>query len=171
MESLLRSLSQFNAELMLAALVLLVLVLYISVRNHLALKRQKAKWDQLLDGASGSNLENLLMDTLRENQALNDRLDASERKLSEVEKHAEKSKRHIGLVRYDAFEEVGGSQSFALAVYDDNGDGVVLNSIIGRTDCRVYAKPLVGGRSDRNLSEEERKAIEEALNRSKSAVS
>ena len=171
MESLLRSLSQFNAELMLAALVLLVIVLYISVRNHLALKRQKAKWDKLLDGASGSNLENLLMDTLRENQALNDRLDASERKLSEVEKHGEKSKRHIGLVRYDAFEEVGGNQSFALAVYDDNGDGVVLNSIIGRTDCRVYAKPLVGGRSDRNLSEEERKAIEEALNRSKSAVS
>jgi len=171
MESLLRSLSQFNAELMLAALVLLVIVLYISVRNHLALKRQKAKWDKLLDGASGSNLENLLMDTLRENQALNDRLDASERKLSEVEKHGEKSKRHIGLVRYDAFEEVGGNQSFALAVYDDNGDGVVVNSIIGRTDCRVYAKPLVGGRSDRNLSEEERKAIEEALNRSKSAVS
>ena len=171
MESLLRSLSQFNAELLLAALVLLALALYLSVRNLITLKRQKAKWDKLLDGTSGSNLENLLMDTLRENQALNDRLDASERKLSEVEKHGEKSKRHIGLVRYDAFEEVGGNQSFALAVYDDNGDGVVLNSIIGRTDCRVYAKPLVGGRSDRSLSEEERKAIEEALSRSKSAVS
>ena len=171
MESLLRSLSQFNAELLLVALVLLAVALYLSVRNTLALKRQKAKWDKLLDGASGSNLENLLMDTLRENQSLNDRLDASERKLSEIETHAEKTKRHIGLVRYDAFEEVGGSQSFALAVYDDKGDGVVLNSIIGRTDCRVYAKPLVGGRSDRSLSEEERKAIEEALNRSKSAVS
>lgn len=171
MESLFKSLSQFNAELLLGALVLLAFALYLSVRNHMALKRHKVKWDGLLDGANGANLENLLMDTLRENQALNDRLDKSERKLSELEQHGEKSKRHIGLVRYDAFEEVGGNQSFALAVYDDKGDGVVLNSIIGRTDCRVYAKPLVGGRSDRSLSEEERKAIEEALNRSKSAVS
>ena len=82
----------------------------------------------------------------------------------------EKAKSHLGLVRYDAFEDVGGNQSFALALYDDNGDGMIINGLIGRTDCRVYAKPLVGGRSDRNLSQEERRAIEEALSRAPKSV-
>ena len=171
MESLYKSLSQLNVELMLVALALLVFALFLSVRNHMSLKRQKLKWDQLLQGSNGENIEALLRECLRQNQALTHRVEDFERKIAQIEKHAAKAKRHIGLVRYDAFEEVGGNQSFALAVYDDLGDGVIVNSIIGRTDCRVYAKPLAGGRSDRNLSDEERKAIEEALGRSKSAVS
>lgn len=171
MESLYKSLSQLNVELLLAALALLAVALFLSVRNHVSLKRQKLKWDQLLQGASGENIETLLRECLRENQALTQRVEDFEKKVAQIEKHGEKSKRHVGLVRYDAFEEVGGNQSFALALYDDLGDGVIVNSIIGRTDCRVYAKPLNGGRSDRNLSEEERKAIEDALGRSKSAVS
>jgi hypothetical protein len=65
-------------------------------------------------------------------------------------------------VRYDAFEDVGGAQSFALALYDDQGNGAVMNGIVGRTDCRVYCKPLVAGRSPHNLSQEESRAISEA---------
>lgn len=80
------------------------------------------------------------------------------------------SKRHLGLVRFDAFEDVGGSQSFALALYDDHGNGAVLNGLIGRTDCRVYCKPLVSGRSDRTLSQEESRAVEEAASSSPKAV-
>lgn len=165
MESLIRSLSQMSGELLLAALILLALVLFISVRNHLSLKRQGLKWRGLLDGVRGDNLERLLMDGLRDNVALQQRLDSAETRIAELERRMERAKSHLGLVRFDAFEDVGGSQSFALALYDDNGDGAVLNSLIGRTDCRVYCKPLVGGRSDRDLSQEERRAIEEALSR------
>jgi hypothetical protein len=68
----------------------------------------------------------------------------------------------LGLVRYDAFEDVGGSQSFALAIYDENGDGAILTSIVGRADCRVYAKPLVKMQSERKLSQEEQRAINDA---------
>lgn len=76
------------------------------------------------------------------------------------------------MVRYDAFEEVRGNQSFAMALYDDQGNGVVLSGIVGRTDSRVYCKPLVNGRSERNLSQEEQRAIEEATaSRVKSIVS
>lgn len=69
---------------------------------------------------------------------------------------------HVGMVRYDAFEDVGGRLSFSCALLDDRGDGVVITSINGRQDTRVYAKPINGGRSSHNLSEEEVAAIQQA---------
>src|SRR3990172_1458022 len=71
--------------------------------------------------------------------------------------------RHVGLLRYDAFEDVGGRLSFSCALLDDRGDGVVLTSINGRQDTRVYSKPVLGGRSSYNLSAEEEEAIRQAL--------
>lgn len=71
--------------------------------------------------------------------------------------------RHVGLVRYDAFEDVGGRLSFSCAMLDDNGHGVVVTSINGRQDTRVYAKPITDGKSPYNLSIEEEEAIRQAL--------
>jgi hypothetical protein len=170
MEGLLKSLSQSSAEIILVTLVLLALTLFVSVRNAILLKRERAKWQKLLSGADGGNLEKLLMDGFQSSSILTGRIGEAEVRIKDLEQHAEKSKRHLGLVRYDAFEDVGGSQSFALALYDDNGDGIVLNGIVGRMDCRVYCKPLVGGRSDRNLSQEEKRAIEDALSRAPKSV-
>jgi len=149
----------------------LTLTFLLALRNALQFRSHGQQWSEVLRGSRGESLEKLLHETLRENGALRERLDRAEARLTEIEKHGEKSKRHLGLVRYDAFEDVGGNQSFALALYDDNGDGAILNGLIGRADCRIYCKPLAGGRSDRNLSQEERRAISEALSRApKSAV-
>jgi hypothetical protein len=63
------------------------------------------------------------------------------------------------IVRYDAFEDMGGRLSFSAALLDENGDGVVITSINGRTETRTYAKPVKGMSSEHNLSEEEREAI------------
>jgi hypothetical protein len=68
----------------------------------------------------------------------------------------------VGSVRYDAFEDMGGRLSFSLALLDEHHDGVVITAINGRTDTRVYVKPVTGGRSRHNLSEEEAAAIEQA---------
>jgi hypothetical protein len=70
---------------------------------------------------------------------------------------------NVFLVRYDAFEDVGGRLSFSCALLDARGDGVVVTSINGRQDTRVYAKPVSAGTSDYNLSEEEEQAIRGAL--------
>ncbi len=79
--------------------------------------------------------------------------------------------RHVGLVRYDAFEDVGGRLSFSCALLDDHGDGVVVTSINGRQDTRVYAKPVTGGRSSHHLSAEEEEAIRRAMAGPQEAVS
>jgi uncharacterized protein DUF4446 len=78
--------------------------------------------------------------------------------------------RHVGLVRYDAFEDVGGRLSFSCAMLDDHANGVVVTSINGRQDTRVYAKPVNEGRSTYNLSVEEEEAIRQALAGPREAV-
>ena len=78
---------------------------------------------------------------------------------------------HVGMVRYDAFEDVGGRLSFSCALLDDRGDGVVMTSINGRQDTRVYAKPVSRGHSSHNLSEEEVAAIQQALAEPREVVS
>lgn len=75
----------------------------------------------------------------------------------------ESSVRNVALLRYDAFEDVGGRLSFSCALLDEQGTGVVLTSINGRQETRVYAKPVAGGVSSHNLSLEEEEAIRRAL--------
>lgn len=75
----------------------------------------------------------------------------------------EGSIRNVALLRYDAFEDVGGRLSFSCALLDDHGDGVVLTSINGRQETRVYAKQVTQGTSSHNLSLEEEEAIRRAM--------
>jgi len=75
----------------------------------------------------------------------------------------EGSVRRVALLRYDAFEDVGGRLSFSCAMLDEHGTGVVLTSINGRQETRVYAKPVAAGTSTYNLSAEEEEAIRLAM--------
>jgi hypothetical protein len=69
----------------------------------------------------------------------------------------------VGLVRYNPFEETGGNQSFALALLDAKGDGIVVSSLHARAGTRVYAKTVAGGQSEAALSDEESEAVRQAL--------
>jgi hypothetical protein len=96
-----------------------------------------------------------------------ERLEKAVRTLHGTDKGQQSSIRstiqHIGLLRYDAFEDVGGRLSFSCAMLDDHGTGVVLTSINGRQETRVYAKPVTAGTSSYNLSIEEQESIRQAL--------
>lgn len=72
------------------------------------------------------------------------------------------SLRHLAVVRYDAFGDLGGRLSWSVALLDDSGDGVVLSSIHARTESRSYVKSVAGWRSDQELSEEEAEAVANA---------
>lgn len=67
--------------------------------------------------------------------------------------------RHVAVVRYDAFGDMGGRLSFSAAIIDDAGDGIVVSSIHGRGESRTYAKGIVGGDADATLTPEERQAL------------
>lgn len=96
-----------------------------------------------------------------------ERLEQAVRTLNKTDKRQQViidgSVQNVALLRYDAFEDVGGRLSFSCAMLDDRGSGVVLTSINGRQETRVYAKPIAEGRSSYNLSSEEEEAIRQAL--------
>jgi hypothetical protein len=78
--------------------------------------------------------------------------------------------RHVAVVRYDAFEDMGGRMSFSAALLDDAGDGLVLTSINARSETRTYAKGVKGGGSDHSLSPEEQQAITFATRKSAESI-
>ena len=82
-----------------------------------------------------------------------------------LDRSVARSVQYIGLVRYNPFEDAGGDQSFALALLDRQGDGVVISSLHGRTATRFYAKSVKGGASALSLSNEEAKALKQAMER------
>jgi hypothetical protein len=96
-----------------------------------------------------------------------DRLEQAVRALNGTDRRQqfqiEGSVRRVALLRYDAFEDVGGRLSFSCAMLDEHGTGVVLTSINGRQETRVYAKPVAAGTSTYNLSAEEEEAIRQAM--------
>lgn len=77
--------------------------------------------------------------------------------------------RKIALVRYDAFADMSGGMSFSLALLDQRGDGVTISAIAGRTDTRVYAKAVAGGKGKHDLSPEEQQAVSAALHNRRGA--
>ena len=123
------------------------------------LKRQYVRW---MSGNSGTNLEEVL------NRYV-DHIDAAVRTVSALETRAvqmERTLKHclqwVGMVRFSPFRDTGGAQSFALAVIDGSGDGVVLSGLHARDSTRVYAKALTGWSSQHTLTDEEKEAIARA---------
>jgi hypothetical protein len=145
--------------LVLLTLVLTVLVLLVLVPAALRGRRGRLR--------AGLPSGRKVAVQLEEQARAVERLEGAVRKLALGERHlaglADESVRHVGLVRFDAFEDMGGRLSFSAALLDGHGDGVVITSINGRQDTRCYAKRVSGGSSAHNLSDEERQAIKEAL--------
>lgn len=83
--------------------------------------------------------------------------------VARIDVMAEHSVQKVGVVRFNPFGEVGGDQSFAVALLDSEDNGVVFSSLYAREGSRVYAKPIVKGQSKHRLSDEEQEAIRQAL--------
>jgi hypothetical protein len=84
-------------------------------------------------------------------------------RLDDLREHVRSTISRVGLVRYDAFDDMGGALSFSTALLDEHGDGLVISAINGRTETRCYGKALINGASEHHLSDEELAAIEAAV--------
>jgi hypothetical protein len=140
-----------------AGIALLSLGLALSLISRLA--RVRAAYDSLVGGDTGATF----VDSVRRQSAGIDGLRADVRVLRDdlaaARADLSDALRHVAVVRYDAFGDMGGRMSFSAALLDDAGDGLVLTSINGRSETRTYAKGVKAGSSDHSLSPEEEQAI------------
>lgn len=124
------------------------------------LNRLTKQYKALMKGEDGRNLEQLLLNNVKTlDQALL-KLEILDDRLKSVEQASVRSIQNVGIVRFNAFKEMGGDLSYAIALLDQKGNGIAISSIYGRDDARTYAKPIKGGKSTYQLSEEEELAIQ-----------
>lgn len=140
--------------LVILALGLVMLALFLLATVAGPKRRQRAAAPPR--GGAGAALEEQAV-AVRELEARVAEADA------ELRQHLARTVQRVALIRYDAFEDMGGHLSFSLALLDEAGNGVVVSAINGRQDTRVYAKPVVAGGSEHNLSHEEADAIRQAM--------
>jgi hypothetical protein len=139
-----------------------VLALVIALGAQLRLSRIK-RGLRVLRGHSGEgDVLEVATKHAAEVSLLREQVERQQAELDRITGDVAASLRHVAVVRFDAFGDMGGRLSFSAAVLDDAGDGLVLTSIHGRGETRSYAKGLVAGKAEHTLSPEEAQAIEAA---------
>ena len=160
----LNSLLADNLALVVAGLGLLLLVLLVLVAIKSArLGRAVRDYRALVGDGRGGSLREVLDEHVGRVDAVARRLGEMDQVHATLEHRTLTSLQHIGLVRFNPFEDTGSDQSFAIALLDGERDGIVISSLHGRANTRVFAKPVHGGSSPHALSTEEEQAIRIAV--------
>ena len=154
-----RTLGLLVVALTVAVVLLAVWVAWLH-RSEALLRRRLRR---LIGDAEGAGLDELLDRQFQRLDTVAERVEALNKLHRELERLAQHSLQKVGVVRFNPFSDTGGDQSFAIALLDADGNGVVLSSLHGRADTRVFAKQVQAGRSRHALSDEEQDAIRKAL--------
>jgi hypothetical protein len=151
---------RYQFVLLILNLFLFIVVLIFFCNLKFSLKRYRF----LSKGNEDKDLEALLLSFSKQLADITERVEGLKSDFKEFGDSAKKNFQNWSLVRFKAFNNVGGDQSFALALMDAFGDGLVISSIFGREESVVYCKPIKKGASVYPLSKEEQEAINQALN-------
>lgn len=145
-------------------LIVINIILFISViYTNIILRKFQAKNIEFMKMlGNGNNMEEMIRKYVSATDYVNQENALIKSNIKNIEKDMKKAIQKIGIVRYNAFDDVGSNLSFAVAILDDNNSGIVINGIYARETSSVYAKPVVEGKSEYQLSKEEEEAIRKA---------
>jgi len=116
----------------------------------------------LLAGKHGGDLEDVIDEFVKTSRRLDERTKLIAQEIDNINERLAKAIQKVHTIRFNPFRDQGGNQSFATCFMDENGDGLVISSLYSRDKVSVYAKPLKEGKSEHELSLEEKEAIEKA---------
>lgn len=144
----------------LVAFALIILILLII--NIVQLSKLKKRYKIFMNGKNAKSLEDTLVKRLDEVDTLIAANKKNEKDIKKLFSNMKFTFQKVGLVKYDAFHEMGGKLSFSLALLNETNDGFVLNAVHSREGCYTYIKEIVGGNSIIVLAEEEQEALDMA---------
>lgn len=136
-------------------LVLLILVIVDMVQTS----KLRKKYQSFMSGKNAKSLEDTLITRLNQVDQLLEANAANEKSIEKLFCQMKHTFQKVGLVKYDAFNEMGGKLSFSLALLNESDDGFVMNAVHSREGCYTYIKEIVGGNSIIVLAEEEQEAL------------
>lgn len=149
--------------LMIALGVILVVTYAIIINLWMELSYVKNRYRKMMAGVEGGNLERMIADHIELAESIsNDRKDFR-KDIERLDAQMAKAITRVGVVRFDAFDDVGSDLSYCVALLDSGNNGVVISGIFGREEARTYVKPIVDGESTYKLTREEEQALRDAM--------
>lgn len=145
----------------LLALIVVLFVLYVNVT--MKYNRLKNSYATFMKGKDGKTLEESMRERFAEVESVLKITKQNRIDIKEINKRMETNYQKVGIVKYDAFNEMGGKLSFALAMLDGNNSGWVINAMHSREGCYTYVKEILKGESYVELAEEEAEALDKAI--------
>ena len=156
----------FDSDYIIIGLSALVVIMFIiQIINMVQIGKLKKKYNVFMKGKDAKSLEDTLIKRLNQVDKLIEANAANEQNIKKIFNNMKSTFQKFGLVKYNAFHEMGGKLSFSLALLNETDDGFVMNAVHSREGCYIYIKEIVGGNSIIVLADEE----QEALNMAKHA--
>ena len=150
--------------IILGVMFLLIVILFLLViRVSMNYNRLKSSYNSFMKGKDGKTLEESWKERFAELDAVVKITKQNRQELKEMSRVLSANYQKFGIIKYDAFNEMGGKLSFALAMLDGNNNGWIINAMHSREGCYTYVKEIVKGESYVELSEEEAEALDKAI--------
>lgn len=163
---LLKSLGLGNIDLtyfFIAMTVLVLILIILTIVQMVKLKKMTNKYKKFMSGKNATNLEKDIIGLYEDNKFIKVSIEKNQKDVNILYRRLAHAFQKIGIIKYDAFQQMGGQLSFSLALLDENNDGFVLNSVHSTEGCYTYTKEIKHGECSISLGDEERKALEMAI--------
>ena len=154
-----------NASFIILGLSVFCLLLFIlTVVALCKASKIKKRMNDFIGQKNGSDFEEMLKGFIDQSNAISEKQDRFMGHIKELQRQIKFCVQKVGVVRYNPFEDVGGDLCYAVALLNENDDGIVLNSVYSRDGCYTYAKPIEKGQCVKyKLSDEEEQAVKQAM--------
>lgn len=157
--------TMFNKNLglfIISAIVLGLFDLIVVIAINSKYTKLKKQYKKLMKELETGDVVELLSKSIDKNEEFGEKLDMLKKELSILDSEVKASIKKVGIVRYNAFNDVGSDLSFSIALLDSDDNGIVLSGIYGRNETATFAKPIVRAQSNYPLSAEEIQAVDKA---------
>ncbi len=148
---------------LLAFLVVILILLILVIVQISKTNKLKKRYEKFMQGKEVKSLEQEIIGLYEDNKFLKITTEKNKGDIRRLYKKFESAFQKVGLVKYDAFKQMGGQLSFSLALLDENNNGFIINSVHSTDGCYSYTKEIKQGESSISLGEEEKKALNIAM--------
>lgn len=143
--------------------VIILIILVLTIVNVCSIVKLKKQYKKFMLGKNAKSLEKEIIALFEDNKFIKASSEKNKKDIRTLYKNMESAFQKIGIIKYDAFNQMGGKLSFSLALLDENNNGFILNSVHSTEGCYSYTKQIKNGQSNISLGDEEKQALDMAM--------
>lgn len=142
---------------------ILLLSIIFNIVNLCSINRMKKTYSKFMKGKNAKSLESEIIGLFEDNKFIKASVEKNKKDIRTLYRNMESTLQKVGIIKYDAFQQMGGSLSFCLCLLDENNNGFILNSVHSTEGCYSYTKEIIEGKCKIDLGKEEEEALKMAM--------